>query len=197
VLTERRLTSAEAADLAGLDLVTVWKMLKGRTVSVASLKKFADALHVDAVELISIGRLELAGLSQHAPPEGLRPVADAPPPPPLSLRGRIGDFGHITLVDSPPAWAEAPVDYLVGTDQLCTTFPRGDRLTFRPSATARKGQVAIVAVDGQEQLVKYAGKTREGALLVCPPNAPDLSHPTGLPNATIVGVLKRRVSEYD
>lgn len=67
-LKKARLTSRQAADRMGMDNSTVWKILKGGSVTPQTLLRFAEATGEDPAKLIRIAHPELAAIS-HLPEE--------------------------------------------------------------------------------------------------------------------------------
>lgn len=86
-MADAGLTITQAADRMGMNYVTVWKMAHGRSVSAATVLRFAEATGADASELMRVAHPELSAMSGGADfAQGMKDASGAYTPLPSTSR---------------------------------------------------------------------------------------------------------------
>jgi hypothetical protein len=173
VLNRVGLSPGVAGEKAGLTYDVIWKMTRGRRVSVQTLRRFAEAFGENSGEWIALGHPELAPL--------LAPPADRVSEPGAEYgvspgRGRLPIRAILRqkVEDSAAGeWLGCSVEQMALADYVLRVesqalFPlllKGDYAAVKAAGDAQNGQIVLVKIGGDSLLQRYAGR-REGRIML-------------------------------
>jgi hypothetical protein len=193
VLKRVGLSPGVAGEKAGLTYDVIWKMSRGRRVSVTTLRKFAEAFGENPGEWIALGHPELAplvapfadrvaepGAAYDAPGNGALPVLGV-------LREKLEEQSGEFSPCSPEQAALADYVIRVESQALFPLLLAGDYAAVKSVGDAQVGQIVLARIGGNTVMSRYAGR-REGKIIlesVNPVYPPLITDPAN----EIVGVI--------
>jgi SOS-response transcriptional repressor LexA len=171
VLKRIGLSPGVAGEKSGLTYDVIWKMSRGRRVSVATLRKFAEAFGENPGEWIALGHPELAPL--------VSPVADRVAESGaeygvsrknnLPVLGRLREKLEEQSGEFFPCSQEqaALADYVIRVESQAL-FPlllAGDYAAVKSTGEAQAGQTVLAKINDNTVMARYAGR-REGLIVL-------------------------------
>jgi hypothetical protein len=192
VLRRVGLSPGIAGEKAGLTYDVIWKMSRGRRVSVATLRKFAEAFGENPGEWIALGHPELAPLYS--------PTADRVSEPGVSyiggknelpvreiLEGKLEEASREFFSCSPEQAALADYVIRVESQAIFPLLLAGDYAAVKATGEAQAGQIVLAKIEDKTVMARYAGRREDKIILesvnpVYPPLITD-------PASEIIGVV--------